>query len=270
MNICKNCGCKNSVHDRFCRNCGSVIQTEKIYRPSGKKNAWILVMPVVTAVLVVAIAVAAYVIIRNDSSKGDSVDKAAARKDRKAGQEEKIDSTEEDFPTEKAADESEIKEEETGIFASMPSHFAFSSGAGGWGTVIELSADGTFTGSYSDSDMGDMGEGYPGGTVYICDFKGKFSEPKKMDDYTWSMELEWLETESKSGEIYFEDDIKYVCSDPYGLEDADTLMIYLPGSPVEFLPEEFKSWAHLNPEDQTLPYYGIYNVKGQKGFVSYD
>ena len=41
--------------------------------------------------------------------------------------------------------------------------FYFSSGAGGWATVMTIDADGTFSGNFHDSDMGTTGEGYPYG-----------------------------------------------------------------------------------------------------------
>lgn len=49
--------------------------------------------------------------------------------------------------------------------------FHFSSGAGGWLTEIVISEDGSFTGHFHDSDMGDA---YPEGTRYECSFTGVF------------------------------------------------------------------------------------------------
>ena len=46
--------------------------------------------------------------------------------------------------------------------------FFFRSGAGAWRTIITLNRDGTFTGSYLDSEMGESGEGYPHGSAYTC------------------------------------------------------------------------------------------------------
>ena len=51
-----------------------------------------------------------------------------------------------------------------------PVELVFSSGAGAWGTVLELAPDGAFTGSFHDTNMGETGEGYPNGTVYLCSF----------------------------------------------------------------------------------------------------
>lgn len=43
--------------------------------------------------------------------------------------------------------------------------FSFSSGAGGWSTDFEIEQDGSFSGSYHDSEFGSTGDGYPGGTM---------------------------------------------------------------------------------------------------------
>lgn len=167
----------------------------------------------------------------------------------------------------------EEEEEETvseSVFQAMPRGFDFSSGAGGWGTHMDIEDDGTFTGQFHDSDMGMTGDGYPNGTVYICNFSGKFTEPQQVDEYSYSMKLESLELEHDPGYEYYEDGTRYICSEPYGLDNADEFIIYAPGAPVAELPEAFVGWMSwiVDPNTtQTLPRYGIYNVNGQQGFV---
>lgn len=159
------------------------------------------------------------------------------------------------------------------IFESMPSSFAFSSGAGGWATQFTLEDDGSFSGQYVDTDMGDVGSEYPGGAVYISNFTGKFTTPIQINDYTYSMRLENLQAEGTAGEEYYENGQRFIYSDPYGFDSADEFLIYTPGAPMADLPEGFKSWllAFMNPnEEQTLPYYGIYNVGGEEGFVGFE
>lgn len=61
-----------------------------------RKNIWLIVMPVVTAVLVVVIAVTAYAIIRNESNSGKgNRDNRTAVQSRGTEQEEKNDGTQE-------------------------------------------------------------------------------------------------------------------------------------------------------------------------------
>ena len=168
---------------------------------------------------------------------------------------------------------SQFKVDNADIFGVLPSEFVFSSGAGGWATEITLNDDGTFIGQYHDSDMGDSGIGYSNGTVYICDFSGKFTMPKKINEYIYSMNLESLDVEGTSGTVYYENDIKYIVSDPYGFDNADEFLIYLPGCPLEETSEEFLSWSFINTQIRnTIPtgVYGIYNVGGMEGFMGED
>ena len=164
-------------------------------------------------------------------------------------------------------------ENKSSVFESMPKGFDFSSGAGAWSTHIDIENDGSFVGQYHDMEMGDAGEDYLNGTVYICNFSGKFSNPKQIDEYTYSMKLEWLETDGDSGDSYIEDEIMYINSDPYGFDEADEFIIYAPGIQISDLPEGFVFWLNSFMNVQTtdiLPYYGIYNVNGEKGFVGYE
>lgn len=169
--------------------------------------------------------------------------------------------------------EEEAQEADTDIFSSLPKSFYFSSGAGAWATEFELNSDGTFTGIYHDSDMGSTGSDYPNGTVYICMFEGKFTDLKQIDEYTYSMRLDYLNCEGTPGEEYYKNNKRYIYSEAHGLEDADELMIYLPGAPFSDMPEEFLSWAFIFDRDEytAIPgdRCGIYNVTGQKGFIGY-
>lgn len=172
--------------------------------------------------------------------------------------------------------ETEVKEEdETGFAFTDVSNmeFFFASGAGAWCTELHIHEDGTFEGLHHDSDMGDTGEDYTNGTVYYCNFNGKFTQPEKVDDYTYSMRIETLECEQEEGMVEIEDGVRYIGSYAYGLDDAEELLIYLPGSPLGELPEEYLRWVGYYDLDSTtettLPYYGIYNVTPEYGFSSY-
>lgn len=156
------------------------------------------------------------------------------------------------------------------LFNMMPSDYIFTNGAGAWATELTLSPDGSFVGKYHDSEYGIQGEGYSNGTVYLCNFSGKFSSPVKVNDYTYSMTLEWLTTEEEEGSVYFENNIRYIISNPYGMEDAEKFFIYLPGAAISALPEDFLSWAHLDSNHKYfLPngFFGIYNENSKAGFI---
>lgn len=161
----------------------------------------------------------------------------------------------------------------TELFAQLNGKsFSFASGAGAWGTEVTFGPDGTFEGSYHDSNMGDSGSSYPYGTVYLCNFSGNFSDVVKIDDFTYSMRLEKISLQNTPGQTVVQDGVKYVYSDPYGMDDADLFYIYLPGRSTTNLPEQYldwvrspNAWANL---PATLPFWGMYNVGGEQGFFS--
>lgn len=149
--------------------------------------------------------------------------------------------------------------------------FYFSSGVGGWFTLIKVDADGSFAGDFHDSEMGDIGDEYPNGTVYGCAFRGRFGEPVQVNNYTWRLPIAELTLDEGQLPETIEDGIRYITTDaPYGLENTDALLLYLPGAPVSELPEGYLSWAHLSLMDEpvdALPFYGLYNEKEECGFV---
>ena len=152
----------------------------------------------------------------------------------------------------------------------LPDELVFASGAGAWATVMTPERDGTFSGEYHDSDMGDSGGEYPNGTVYVCDFSGRFSDIEKADENSYSMTLAEIGSDYEAEKEWIEDGVRYVSSEPYGIEDGDEFILYLPDTPTDGLDEEFLSWwpGRYMTEEQTgtLGMYGLYNVKMGYGF----
>ena len=151
--------------------------------------------------------------------------------------------------------------------------FEFCSGAGAWSTELTVAADGSFSGNYHDSDMGDMGDDYPNGTLYFCSFTGRFGPLRYVDDHTCSTEIQEIVSEKEQNDTEIIDGVRYIASYPYGLEDAETLYFYLPGKPVDELPESFRDWCRYQLEDCTdgkLNFYGLYNEAMEEGFYSYE
>lgn len=168
-----------------------------------------------------------------------------------------------------------IASEETLSFTELKNlQFVFSSGAGGWGTTMSIQSDGSFSGEFFDGEMGSTGEDYPNGTMYECNFSGQFTQPKKVNDYTYSMQIQEIQYAQEPGTEEILDGVLYSYSTPYGLDDAENLLIYLPGSPLTELPEEYRSWVGYYDlsvtEDTELPFYGLYNESAQCGFSSYN
>ncbi|MBR6824975.1 MAG: hypothetical protein IKM59_00325 [Oscillospiraceae bacterium] len=152
---------------------------------------------------------------------------------------------------------------------SFPLSFYFSSGAGGWGTELYLEEDGSFTGYYRDSEMGTTGEGYPCGTAYVCTFSGRFGQGKRIDNFTYGLKLEELNFEKPVGEEWIEDEIRYVASQPAGLELGTDYVIYLPNTPTSLLSEDQLFWwpgRYYGDYITTLHGYGLYNTADDSGF----
>ncbi|MCR5672153.1 MAG: hypothetical protein K6F87_00375 [Lachnospiraceae bacterium] len=183
-------------------------------------------------------------------------------------------------------EEKKEEKEEFNLFKEMSYWtFHFCSGAGGWETYLEVNEDGTFQGSYHDSDMGDTGPGYQNGTIYMCNFSGKFGDWKRRDEYTYKLSIDEIDYENEVGSEEIEDAVRYIYTGVYGLEevinDEADLMVYLPGRETEGLPGEYMEWiSFLNfysylgssfdyvqdiPED--LPFCGLFNTAGL-GFYS--
>lgn len=152
--------------------------------------------------------------------------------------------------------------------------FCFSSGAGGWATLMTINADGSFSGIYFDGEMGVTGEEYPNGTMYQCNFSGQFTQPVKVNEYTYSMQIRELNYAEEAGSEEIKDGVRYCYSTVYGLDEAEDILIYLPGAPLAELSEEFRSWVGYYDlsytTDTELPFYALNNEAVQCGFSSYD
>ena len=147
--------------------------------------------------------------------------------------------------------------------------WSFMSGAGGWATYMYIAPDGTFTGNYHDSEIGETGDGYSLGTLYGCAFHGRLTLGEQLDEYTWKVHVDEVELDEGQVPEAIEDDMRYVTTDPYGIKAGSDMLLYLPGTPVDVLPEGFLLWAHLLGDDipAELPYYGLYDEAEDTGFI---
>ena len=135
---------------------------------------------------------------------------------------------------------------------ALPLELLYSSGAGAWGTALTLERDGSFTGEYHDSEMGEQGEGYPHGTVYISSFSGRFSDIEQLDGSTWSMTLASLTFDGEVGSEYIEDEIRCVVSAPAGLTEGETYILRAPETLLEGLSGSLLSWWPDNWQREKL------------------
>lgn len=144
---------------------------------------------------------------------------------------------------------------------------------GDYPTWFYVSSNGSFSGGYKELYLENTGEDYPDGTIYLCNFDGKFVEPKKINAYTYSLEVSTMTYEEHIGSHIKKDDLYYYYVWPAGLYDLEELVLYTPGAPLRELPVAFLEsvgYQALSLEkDATLPFYAIYNVKEEKGFCSF-
>ncbi len=129
-----------------------------------------------------------------------------------------------------------IKSLEEGTFSFSDidnTRFWFSSGVGAWSTYFTVYADGSFEGTFYDSDAGQRS---------YCDFSGTFSNPSRIDKYTCSATIDSLEYLSAVGSEEMIDDILYIYTSPYGVEEGDEVLIYLPGMRLIDLPDIALGW----------------------------
>lgn len=123
--------------------------------------------------------------------------------------------------------------------------------------------------------MGDTGDDYENGTMYLCSFSGKFTDLTKINDYTYQMKMENLTYDETPGKEEIADGVKYIYTDVYGLEGTDTFKVYLPGAPVRDLSEEEYFWVRTANENgaegaqDTLTIPVIVNEKMEYGIYSY-
>lgn len=158
---------------------------------------------------------------------------------------------------------------------SGPLNLSFSSGAGAWGTSLLLNRDGSFEGGYMDSDMGDQGNGYPYGTTYMCAFNGYFDSITQINDYSYSLTLKEVNMANEREGEWIEDGFRYITTEPIGMEQGKSFILYTPDAPIGKLSSEFLEWwpwGYTQEGDlmDTLSCYGLYNEEMGYGFFSYD
>lgn len=135
-------------------------------------------------------------------------------------------------------------------------HMAFSSGVGGWGTQLILYEDGSFEGIYSDTDMGDSGDGYDA-TIYNSSFEGKFKNIRKVSDSQYIMDLDSIEYLNEVGSSEIEGSARYVNTDAYGLREGDSFTLLLKGANISVLPKNAQDWAKAGAVNHVVEDDGV-------------
>lgn len=168
--------------------------------------------------------------------------------------------------------ETEVTESADLTFADLAERqFGFSSGAGGWSEEFTIEKDGYFMGNYRDSDMGDIGEGYEGGTMYCSSYSGHFTDLIKVDDYTYTMKLADISYKENAEAEKIVDNVRYIYTEAYCLGGTDIFTIYLPGKPLGELSEDVRMWiSSMNQSETELSMIAIADETNGYGIYSYE
>lgn len=260
--FCPKCG--TEYEGNYCPKCGtkrSSFEQGNFKAPEGKTGSPIgIVIAIVVAIVLILVIVIGFIfgiIMKSNTVPEEPLET----------------NTESVEITEKQSEDTKVSEAGTGFsFSDLKMYnFTFASGAGGWSTEMHINDDGSFYGNYHDSNMGETGAGYPNGTLYYCDFTGKFTAPEKINDYSYRFKIEKLDFARTSGEEEIIDGVKYIYTEAYGLDEAQNLIMYIPGTFVSKLSEELLSWIFIGESSDNysvIPFYALYNEAPGYGFFS--
>lgn len=159
---------------------------------------------------------------------------------------------------------------------NFPMDLVFSSGAGAWRTHLTLYSNGSFTGEYSDSNMGETGKDHPNGTVYHCSFSGQFTMDEPLDIHSYPMTLTEVTADPAPSE-QITDGVLYAAAGPYGLYDHEdgsmsrSFVLYAPTSPILGLDENLLSWwpgRYEENQPETLNCWALWNPEAGAAFFT--
>lgn len=142
---------------------------------------------------------------------------------------------------------------------------------GSWSSTLRINVDGSFSGSFQETNQEEVGEDYPNGTVRYCDFQGRFQITAKLNDDTYALTLSELRSQQQAGEQTIQDDTLYISATPYGLEGGSNFKLYAPETPVSQLSKQFLSWwpgSTADPQPETLSQWGLHNLSSDIGFFT--
>ena len=160
------------------------------------------------------------------------------------------------------------------VFETMSGlEWSYMSGVGAWSTDLWIYGDGSFSGEFHDTDMGDAADAYPDGTMYRCAFSGRMSLAGQADEYTWRIRVDELKMEKDQDDEIIEDGVRYVWVNSCGLSEGDEMLLYRPGTPVSMLSEDMQFWAHVLDQENApieLETWFLSSELNESGFVGYE
>jgi len=115
--------------------------------------------------------------------------------------------------------------------------FHYTQTMGGGTTTLTMGQAGGFSGQYIRHKPGETGTNYSKGTIYLCNFTGRFANAVDNGDNTYTLELIDLNPSTEPGNTVYRDGYRYIATEPYGLEGTSTVEVYMSGSKTENMPE---------------------------------
>ena len=159
-------------------------------------------------------------------------------------------------------------------FADLTGYeWIFASGVGGWQTQMFIGEDGSFSGSYHDSEMGETGPDYPDGTIYGSFFHGAFSKMEQVSDLVWQVKVQSLELDEGQADEAIEEGIRYVTSAPVGIAAGQTFTLFAPSVVLIGLPENFLVWGGITgvtDGETILTRYALYCEEADSAFFAWE
>ena len=141
--------------------------------------------------------------------------------------------------------------------------YEYNAGMGYASVTFTLNEDGTFTGTMSDTNSGESGvtnseESYSG-TVYYCNFSGKYEMGEQLTEYSYDLLLTEYNCEGTDGDSYIEDGIRYVNKYYWEFARTDGGILYTPDTPssqfgfdpYEYIYTDYRGYIiSPSPEDE--------------------
>lgn len=181
-----------------------------------------------------------------------------------------------ELPAEEQAAPDEVESDgEPASFSELPELegkvFVLFNGAQTWSLYVEIGSDGVFRESYFDRRPDETGADYPNGTVYVHMCNGVFTDLRRLSDDVYEMRANYPTSYVMTSESEVVDGTLYVYEDVDIVSHDDVFRLYLPGTKIEDLPEDFLSWVKFiwepGPALYTLPRWGLHNVTRMEGFI---
>lgn len=134
-----------------------------------------------------------------------------------------------------------------------------------WGARLHIRSDGSFDYDYSARTKAPANGKL--GIATASQFTGRFTDVKRVNDYTYSMTISDMEFTVEPGTKEEKNDCEVTyTNDTYGLAEGATVKLYTPDAPIQSLPSQFTNYARVPngiPNGDKLGAYCIQDTDGK-------